>query len=70
MLVVSDALIYENNKNPDEQRKLRVSSYFRLARDFVVAYNSDMERARVLKELGFSDIDSLHVALAERSGAD
>ena len=29
-----------------------------------------MERVNVLKELGFPDIDALHVALAEKARAD
>jgi len=31
-LIISDALIYENDKNPDIQRRIRVSSYFELAK--------------------------------------
>ncbi len=70
VLIASEALIYENNKNPDEQRKLRGASFFHLARDFVRADESDVEKVIFLKELGFSDIDALHIALAEKSGAD
>jgi len=70
VLIASEALIYENNKNPDEQRKLRVASYLSLAREFVGANGSDVERVNFLKELGFSDIDALHIALAEKCEAD
>ena len=70
VLIASEALIYENNKSPDEQRKVRVASYFNLAREFVGADFSDEERVNVLKELGFPDIDALHVASAEKSRAD
>jgi len=70
VLVASEALIYENNKTPDEQRKLRVTSYFSLAREFVGTDGSDVERENFLRELGFSDIDALHIALAEKCGAD
>jgi len=70
VLIASEALIYENNKSPDEQRKVRVASYFNLAREFVEADFSDEERVNVLKELGFPDIDALHVASAEKSRAD
>jgi len=69
-LVVSEALVYENSKNPDEQRKIRVASYFHLAQEFIRIDDSDIERVRFLKGLGFSDIDALHIALAERSNAD
>jgi predicted nucleic acid-binding protein len=70
VLIASESLIYENNKSPDEQRKVRVASYFNLAREFVGADFSDEERVNVLKKLGFPDIDALHIALAEKSRAD
>src|SRR4030042_3454831 len=58
VLIASEALIYENNKSLDEQRKVRVASYFNLAREFVGADFSDEERVNFLKELGFPDIDA------------
>jgi predicted nucleic acid-binding protein len=70
VLITSEALIYENNKSTDEQRKVRVASYFNLAREFVRADFADKERVYVLKELGFPDIDALHIASAEKSRAD
>ena len=69
VLIASEALIYENNKSPDEQRKVRVASYFNLAREFVGADFSDVGRVNFLKGLGFPDMDALHVALAEKSRA-
>jgi len=38
-LIVSDALVYENNRNPDERRQSRVASYFDLAQE-VIRYGS------------------------------
>ncbi len=70
VLIASEALIYENNKSLDEQRKVRVASYFSLAREFVRADPSEVERVNILKTLGFRDIDVLHVALAEKARAD
>ena len=69
-LIVSEALTYENNKSLNEQRKARIASYFSLAREFVEADLSVMERVNALKELGVPDIDALHVALAEKARAD
>ncbi len=69
-LIVSEALIYENNKNPDEIRKARVASYFQLAKEIIKIGDSEIERASYLKSFGFTDIDALHIALAEKSGAD
>jgi len=69
-LVTSEALIYENSKNLDKQRKIRIASYFQLAKEFMKIDDSDIERVKYLKELKFSDVDALHIALAEKSDAD
>jgi predicted nucleic acid-binding protein len=65
-IVVSEALNYENTKNPYEDRKERIFSYFSLAEELIKVDNSDTKRAEVLKDFGFSDIDALHIALAEK----
>ncbi|RZD18334.1 MAG: PIN domain-containing protein [Candidatus Acididesulfobacter diazotrophicus] len=65
-LVISDALNYENNKNQEEDRKDRIFSYFGLASELIEIDNSDIKRAKILKDLGFTDIDALHIALAEK----
>lgn len=70
VLIASEALQYENNKNTNEQRKRRVASYFNLAREFVRVDFSDGEIINFLKELGFAPIDALHIALAEKSQTD
>lgn len=70
IVVISAALVYENNKNPDQLRKNRVASYFHLAQEFIDIDNADLERVKFLKGLGFSDIDALYIALAEKSNVD
>lgn len=70
ILVSSDALTYENNKNPDSLRSTRIATYFELAKELIEINNFDYERVKFLKEFGFSDIDALHISLAERSQAD
>lgn len=69
-LVVSEALMYENSKNPDEERRLRIASYFNLAKEFIKVDSSDVQRAEFLKTIGFKDLDALHIALAEKSKVD
>lgn len=69
-LIASEALVYENSKNPDIQRMIRVSSYFGLARESTKVSNSDLKRIKFIKRLGFSGIDALHITLAEKSNAD
>jgi len=66
-LVCSEILLYENNKNPDLQRKVRITSYFSLAKEFVKIEKKDIERVKVLKKFGFCDIDAFHIAMAEKS---
>ena len=68
--VVSEALVYENSKNPNELRKLRLASYFCLSKDFIKADYEDLERGRYLVTLGFSAMDALHLALAEKQNVD
>ncbi|MFO0792627.1 MAG: hypothetical protein U0586_01040 [Candidatus Brocadiaceae bacterium] len=70
LLVTSEALIYENNNNPDSLRNMRIATYFELAREFIEIHNADIDRVKFLKRFGFSDIDALHIALAERSHAN
>ncbi len=70
VIVVSEALIYENNINPDEERKNRIHSYFKLADELVRVDDSDVERVISLKRYGLSDMDALHITLAEKCKAD
>lgn len=69
-LVNSDILVYENERNPDNPRKERISIYFELAREFIRLDKSDFERAKVLRAMGFSDMDALHIAAAEKGETD
>jgi hypothetical protein len=55
ILVNSEALVYENNRNPDDTRRERISTYFELARESIVLEESDFDRANVLRTRGFSD---------------
>ncbi|MDI6761881.1 MAG: hypothetical protein QME83_02510 [Thermodesulfobacteriota bacterium] len=56
ILICSEALVYENNQNPDSLRRERVSTYFELAKDFIKLEESDFNRARFLNEIGFPDM--------------
>lgn len=66
-LIISEALAYENNKNPDEDKRIRVATYFQLAKEFAEIDETSIERAKFIKILGFSDIDALHISLAEKA---
>lgn len=69
-LVTSDAVLYENSKNPNEERRVRVQSYLKLAKERIRVQDTDIERANFLKGLGFSGIDALHLTIAERAGVN
>jgi len=69
-LVLSEALVYENSKNPDELRRLRLTSYFCLAKDFIKVDYKDLEKGRYVVALGFSAMDALHLTLAEKQNVD
>jgi hypothetical protein len=69
-LIGSEALWYENERNPDEERKDRIRSYLALVKDFVTFDDADIPRVQALKKLGFADIDALHIMLAEKGHAD
>lgn len=69
-LVCSETLVYENSKAPDNMRRERISSYFDLAEGFITLDEPDFERAKVLRTIGFLDMDALHIASAEKGGID
>ena len=69
-LITSEALLYENMKDSDMERKEWVFSYFELSNKFIEIADKDIYRGRFLQEKGFSGIDSLHIALAEKARAD
>ncbi|MHB8336551.1 MAG: PIN domain-containing protein [Ignavibacteriaceae bacterium] len=69
-LLVSDALYFENNKNPNEQKKRYVFSYFKLAKENIKIEVVDISRAKELVKLGFTEMDALHIAVSEKSKAD
>ena len=69
-LVLSDALIFENRKNPHFLKMKRIESYFNLAKECVEIDKSVIKRAIELRDRGISDLDALHIALAEKIRVD
>ena len=67
VLVASDALVFENSRNPDVQRKDRITYYLKMAHEFTRTDETDIERATTLRVSGFSDFDAMHIALAEKA---
>ncbi len=68
-LITSDVLVFENSRNPYYDRKDKIFSYFVLSKKFIKIERTDHKRAEFLNNLGFSSIDALHIALAEKAAA-
>lgn len=68
--VASDALMYENSKNRNSIRRNIVSLILRAAKKVVTVDREVTQRALLFKSKGFLPIDSIHLALAEKAGAD
>jgi predicted nucleic acid-binding protein len=66
----SDALIFENDRNPDMDRKDRIRFYLDLAKEYVPFDKAIIDRAIYLRDLNFQDLDALHLACAENVKAD
>ena len=69
-LVTSESLEYENEKNPDLERKARVNTYFKLSGEYIQYEETDSERVNYLAGIGLSLVDALHVTLAEKAKVD
>lgn len=68
-LVRSPAHDFENDRNPREDRRLATLLWLEAAGTRVPAGREAFERARELEALGFSALDALHLACAEKSAA-
>jgi len=55
---------YENNRNPYQERKLRIKKWKKYAIDDVEENHELTETAAELSKKGFHKIDSLHIACA------
>lgn len=69
-MIRSPALLLENSQNPVASRAARVDAWLRSG----VVEEADTEfaarRSAELMSLGFKNFDALHIASAERAGAD
>ena len=63
-LIWSYILDYENNRNPFQERKLRIKKWKKYAIEDVEENSVVIETALRLNEKGFHKIDSLHIACA------
>ena len=68
-IVDSDALRYENEQTADAERKKRVTTYLNKASNMIVLSEANIERSRLLVNLGFKSLYALHIAMAEQASA-
>jgi len=66
----SAALTFENELNPNATRKERVRAILARFGEPTSANPSVFARAAELREQGLDDVDALHLATAERQGAE
>jgi predicted nucleic acid-binding protein len=69
-LVGSAILKAEARANPDADRRKQVLDLMESVTWELAVDRAILERARDIKRLGFGQFDSLHLACAERAGAD
>ncbi|RZD19118.1 MAG: PIN domain-containing protein [Candidatus Acididesulfobacter diazotrophicus] len=69
-LISSDVLLYENSRNPFEERKIFVSSVISKAKKFVEINTDILKKAKDIENTGIKGLDSIHLACAEISRTD
>ena len=69
-LVGSEAIDLEISRIPDEDRRLRVKMLYSVAKTKVRIDEEVEKRALDLEKLNFKAFDALHIACAEKAGAD
>lgn len=70
LMINSDAILYEVNKIPDPERKIKVRLSLSNANDYVEINGPILERAKQIQKLGVKSYDALHIACAEAAKAD
>jgi predicted nucleic acid-binding protein len=68
--VSSTVLNIEISRNPDPDRRREAEALLSFANEVFVPEMADANRAQQIEELGFTAFDALHLASAERVGAD
>ena len=69
-LLNSDAILYEINKIPDTEKKIKVRLVISLVKECIQLNKKIFERAEQIQKIGVKSFDALHVACAEAGKAD
>lgn len=70
ILVSSDVLLYEVDRNPHPQRKALVGEILARAEEQIAVTESIRQRAKELEHDGMKALDALHLASAEEAQVD
>ena len=69
-LVSSDTVVYEIKKTTNDQRKERLLSINNRVEIYVTVDKRIFDRSSVIKEIGFTTYDAMHIACAEFAQVD
>ena len=70
ILLSSEVVDIEISKIPDDERMRKVSFLSSFSQSYIVVDKDVEKRARELSELNFKSFDALHIACAEKGGAN
>ena len=68
--VSSDTVVYEINNTTDEERRDRLLSINDRAKTHITVGEEIFNRTTVIKEMGFTTYDAMHIACAETAQVD
>ncbi len=68
--VSSDAVTYEISKTPNDERRERLQSFNARSTSHISVNIEILKRAEEIVQMGFDTYDALHIACAEKAGAD
>jgi len=68
--VSSDTVVYEINNTTDEERRDRLLSINDRAKTYITVDEEIFNRTTVIKEMGFTTYDAMHIACAETAQVD
>ena len=69
-LVSSDILLYENDRNPFEERRIFVNFVISNVKEFIKIDKNILTSAKEIENNGIKKMDALHLACAEKSSAE
>ena len=68
--VSSDTVVYEINNTTDEERRDRLLSINDRAKTHITVDEAIFNRTTIIKEMGFTTYDAMHIACAETAQID